>query len=165
MSWLVVLFGEEISFYHQNIEVYQHDDQFSSLSLAFQKLLALRIVHLIIIHFSQGKPPLTDHHIADTLTLPLPVVQQHVTELVASGILSNTPLNDDDDFAYQPAKAIDLLTVKSVLDALEHQGRNTAQFIQENEFSVFADILQQFDQAVAQSPANRLLKDISPEVH
>jgi membrane protein len=165
ISWLVMLLGAEIAFYHQNIEAYQHDHQFSSLSLSLKQLLALRIVHFLIINFSQGNPPLTDHHIADTLKLPLPLVQKHLTELIASGIISNTPVNDDNDFAYQPAKAIDLLTVQFVLNALEHQGRNTAQFIQENEFSVFADILQQFDRTVAQSPANRLLKDISLEGH
>jgi membrane protein len=156
----VVLFGAEISFYYQNIETFQGDHRYSRITPYLQKLLALRVAHLLVVNFSQGKKPFTVNQIARTLEMPPPLVQEILTELVESGTVSRTPVKNEDGFAYQPAKAIDLLTIKHIVNALEQKGMTDIQFAQTVEVSALSGILRQFDEVVEQSSANMLLKDV-----
>lgn len=160
LSWFVVLLGAEISFYHQNSETYQFHQTYSRITLYLRKLLTLRIVHLLVMNFSQGKKPLTVNQLAHAVELPLPLAQQLLTALVESKLVSGTPVKETAEFAYQPAKAIDLLTVKFVIDTLEQKGENDIHLAQTDEIAALSNILEQFDEIVEQNPANLLLKDI-----
>ena len=55
LSWLVVLFGAEICFSHQNVDTYEFEPDCLQVSVSFKKLLSLRIVHLLVKNFSAGK--------------------------------------------------------------------------------------------------------------
>jgi len=111
-------------------------------------------------NFSQGKKPLTVNQLAHAVELPLPLAQQLLTALVESKLVSGTPVKETAEFAYQPAKAIDLLTVKFVIDTLEQKGENDIHLAQTDEIAALSNILEQFDEIVEQNPANLLLKDI-----
>ena len=163
LSWFVVLFGAEIAFYHQQGETYRYNHLYSTLAPSLKKLLALRISHLVVVHFSQGTTPVTTNQIAHTLGLSSLLLHPILDELVQGELLSRIPGNDNRELAYQPAKTVNLITVKSVIDALEFQGEQELPYIQTKDTELFSEILQQFDNALEQSPANLLLKDLSEE--
>ena len=51
ISWLVVLFGAELSFASQNVETYEFEQDCLSVSYSFKKLVSLLTAHLLIRNF------------------------------------------------------------------------------------------------------------------
>ena len=59
LSWMIVLFGAEISFAHQNIGTFEFDQESRQISFGMKKLLALMISHLVIQRFAAAGKPFT----------------------------------------------------------------------------------------------------------
>jgi membrane protein len=160
LSWLVVLFGAEISFSHQNVDTYEFEPDCLHVSVSFKKLLSLRIVHLLVKNFSAGKSPLAAAAIAHTLEVPIRLVRQMLFELVESGILSEVAPREYEETAYQPGRDSDSLTIQYVIDALEKRGVDSIPTAQTEALKVLSESLQTFDDVIVSSPANKLLKNI-----
>jgi membrane protein len=160
LSWLVVLFGAEISFSHQNVDTYEFEPDCLHVSVSFKKLLSLRIVHLLVKNFSAGKSPLAAAAIAHTLEVPIRLVRQMLFELVESGILSEVATREYEETAYQPGRDSDSLTIQYVINALEKRGVDSIPTAQTEELKVLSESLQTFNDVIVSSPANKLLKNI-----
>jgi membrane protein len=160
VSWLVVLFGAEISFSHQNVDTYEFEPDCLQVSMSFKKLLSLRITHVLVKNFSAGKPPLTATMITQVLEVPIRLVRQVLFELTESGIVSAVVTDDGENPAYQPGRDSDSLTIQYVIDALEKRGVDSIPTAQTEELNVLAESLQTFNDSIVSSPANKLLKSI-----
>ncbi len=160
LSWLIVLFGAEISFAHQNVDTYEFESDCKGISVFFKKLLSLHVVHLLVKHFSSGKKPLTADEISQRLEIPIRLIRQILYELVKSDTLAETRTNDDKTFSYQPARDINILTIKYVIEALEKRGVDNLPVGRTEELQILSDSLKAFTDAIEKSPENRLLKDI-----
>jgi membrane protein len=160
LSWMIVLFGAELSFAHQNVETYEFEPDCSALSYGFKKLLTLRVAHLVVKDFSQGNKPLSAVQIANILEIPIRLVREILYELLRSGIISEICDNEDKEPSYQPARDIDSLTIKYVIDRLERQGGDDIPVMKSKELERLSGCLQAFDEVVEKSPANMQLKDI-----
>ncbi|MCP4264570.1 MAG: YihY/virulence factor BrkB family protein [Candidatus Brocadiaceae bacterium] len=160
ISWLIVLFGAEISYALQNIDTYEFEPDCSRVSPSFKKLLSLQIAHLLIKDFSDGLKPLTSNDISHTLEIPLRLVNHILYELVQCGIAVETKTGNDIEFAYQPARTINLLTIKYIIDALDKNGTDDIPVAQNRELKILSESLQTFNETIEKSSANKLLKDI-----
>ena len=160
LSWMIVLFGAELSFAHQNVETYEFEPDCSALSYGFKRLLTLRVAHLLVKDFSQGNKPLSPVQIANILEVPIRLVREILYELLRSGIISEICDNEDTEPSYQPARNIDSLTIKYVIDRLERQGSDNIPVMKSKELEKLSGCLQAFDAVVEKSPANMRLKDI-----
>ncbi len=160
LSWMIVLFGAELSFAHQNVETYEFEPDCSALSYGFKRLLTLRVAHLVVKDFSQGNKPLSPVQIATILEVPIRLVREILYELLRSGIISEICDNEDKEPSYQPARSIDSLTIKYVIDRLEQQGSDNIPVMKSKELERLSGCLQAFDAVVEKSPANMRLKDI-----
>jgi len=160
LSWLIVLFGAEISFAYQYTDTYEFEPDLRQISPAFKKLLSLQIAHLVISTFSKGATPLTASKISSVLEIPIRLVQQILDELVESGIFSNTEIKENKELSYQPARDINVITIKSIIEALEQRGVDNIPVAQTAELKSLSEVLQTFSYELERSPANRLLKDI-----
>jgi membrane protein len=160
ISWLVVLFGAEISFALQNIDTYEFEPDCSRVSPSFKKLLSLQIAHVLVKDFSDGRKPLTSNDISHVLEIPLRLVNHILYELVECGIAVETKTEEDLEFAYQPARTINLLTIKYVIDALDKNGADDIPVAQNRELKILTESLQTFNETIEKSSANKLLKDI-----
>jgi membrane protein len=160
LSWLIVLFGAELSCAHQNVEAYDFIEDKKNASPSFKKLLSLQIVHLIVIRFLQGEKPLTAREICLNLNIPIRLVQEIISALEQSGLVSPVASKNGKDTAYQPARDINYFTVASVLEALEKNGTNTIPVSRTDSFEKLSEALKEFGTAISSSPANRMLKDI-----
>jgi membrane protein len=159
-SWLIVLFGAEISFAHQNLEIYEYEPGFQKASPEFMRLLALSITHRLVKDFSKAAGPRQDFEIARETQIPLRMVREILHQLVQSGIVSRIRLDDEQAEAYQPGCNPDILTISYVIKALEKRGQNTLPVAQSPEMSRIAAALQSFDEMIQNSPANVRLRDI-----
>lgn len=163
ISWLIVLLGAVISAVHQSARSFEYEPVFRDISPAQDKLLSLYITHYLVKQFAEGGGRISDREVADALEIPHKRVQQTLRKLVDARILSEVFVNDDDegdDAGYQPARDTDFLTVKYILDALEHQGREKVPIPESPALQTLSDTVAAFDEAVRQSDADRLLKKI-----
>jgi membrane protein len=160
ISWWIVLFGAELSFASQNVNTYEYEPDSLKISPAFKKLLSLQVSQALIHNFKDGKTPLTDSQISERLDIPIRLMHRILDELVATGLFVETRTNADKQFGYQPARDIKRLSIRSILEALEHNGVDNIPVANTKELEVLSDSLKQFSEAMESSPANRLLKDI-----
>ncbi|MBU0635262.1 MAG: YihY/virulence factor BrkB family protein [Candidatus Omnitrophica bacterium] len=160
ISWLIVLFGSEIAFAHQNVEMYEFEPDCLQASYAFKRLLSLRIAHLIVKNFSEGNKPFTITQIAHTLEIPIRLLRELLYELVEGGILSEIKTERDEEKVFQPARDIRTLTIKSVIDALEKKGIDNIPIAQSKDLKALSENLSKAADIFAESSANKLLKEI-----
>jgi membrane protein len=160
ISWLIVLFGAELSFAHQNVETYEFEQDSLSVSYSFKKLLSLLTTHLLIKSFCNAEPPLDAEKISHILEIPIRLVRQILFELVESGILSEVRKDNNKDVAYQPAIDVGKLTVKYVVESLEHRGISNIPIGKTSELDKLSNCLSTFADDIEKSPANILLKEI-----
>jgi membrane protein len=160
LSWLIVLFGVEISFAHQNVDTYEFEPDCLGVSHSFKKLLALLVNHLTVKHFIQGEKPLTANEISHQLEIPIRLVHQILFESVKAGLLSEVTTQAYKEPAYQPARDVDTVTVKYVIDALEKRGIDKIPVVRSADFNSLFESLKTLDETIAKSGANKLLKNI-----
>jgi len=160
LSWLIVLFGAEFSFAHQNVDTYEFEPDSLRISDSFKKLLSLHISHLLVSNFAKGKKPLTAARISHRLEIPIRLVNHILHELVACGIISDIQTEENKEAAYQPARDINSLTIKFLIESLEDKGIDTIPVAQTAESKALSEILDAFRDEIGRSPSNRLLKDI-----
>lgn len=159
-SWFIVLFGAEVSFAHQNVETYEFEPDCLSASKSFKKLLSLIIVHRLVKRFCNAEKPVGAPGLSHELDIPVRLVRQILYELSESGVLSEVRCGKDREFAYQPAVDVDKITVKFVIDQLEHHGTSDIPVAKMGEVDKLANCLKQFGETVEKSPANVLLKNL-----
>ena len=160
LSWLIVLFGAEISFAHQNVDMFEFEPDCLNASNNFKKLLSLRITQLIVKNFTLGLKPLEVKQISQTLEIPTRLLRQILFELVESRILNETKTEDYKEVGYQPAIDIDLMSIQYVINALENRGTKDIPVVQTKELDVLSQSLNSFFDLSNSSEANKLLKDM-----
>jgi membrane protein len=160
ISWWVVLFGAELSFANQNVDTYEYEPDSNKVSSAFKMVLTLHIAHLLIKNFAKGAKPLIDTDISHQLRTPIRLVHAILYDLVRSRVISQTRTSDSQNFGYQPARDINTLTIKFIVDAIELNGANNIPVARTEEFEALSAALEKFREDMEASPANRLLKDI-----
>lgn len=159
-SWLIVLLGAEISFAHQNVDTYEFEQDCLNVSHAYKRMLALRIVHLLVSHFAEGRQPWNARQISHALDIPIRLVLQILYDLTESGILAEVSVNRDSDIGYQPARDPDAMTIHYVIQAMEERGSDNIPVAPSDELDRISDSLNTFKELVVSSPANRRLREI-----
>lgn len=160
ISWLVVLFGAELSFAHQNVETYEFEQDCLSVSHSYKRLLSLLVAHHLVQNFCNGEKPSGASQISQKLEIPIRLVRQILYELAESGIVCEVKTDGDREAAYQPGRGVEALTVKYVIDALEKRGYSAIPVIRSDGLDKLSDCLDRFGKAIEGSPANVPLKDI-----
>ena len=160
ISWMIVLFGSELSYAVQNVHAYVGPADPGKVSPYNRKLLALLIARVVIRKFSKGEKALTAPAIADVLGMPVHLVRQLLSDLAAGGVFSVTMPDDDDEAAYQPARDIHTITITTVLDVLERSGSVDPAFSPTEDFRAASATLETFGNTIDTSPANKLVMDL-----
>jgi membrane protein len=160
ISWVIVLFGAELSFANQNIEQYEYETESLNMSLYNRRLITFYIAHLLIKNFENGVPPCTSSQISQNLHIPIRLVKGIVEDLVAINLLSETKTKFAKETAYQPATDINKITVKYLSDKLDHRGMNVLFAKESAEIKRIIGIMDSFNRDIEKNPENKLLKDI-----
>ncbi|MCJ7729045.1 MAG: YihY/virulence factor BrkB family protein [Sedimentisphaerales bacterium] len=160
ISWLIVLFGAEVSFAHQNVETYEFEPDCLSVSFSFKTLLSLLITQRLVRRFCDGEKPGDASGLSHELEIPVRLVRQIMYELSEASVLSEVRKGEDKELAYQPAIDIDKITVKFVIDRIEQRGTSGIPVTKSGELDKLSDCLRQFGESLEKSPANVLLKNL-----
>jgi membrane protein len=160
LSWLIVLFGAEISFAHQNVETYKLEHESLGASPSFKRLLALSVTHLCVKRFMKGDDPLSATDIAGILETPVRVTNQVLFDLVSCRILSESSGKDEKVIFYQPARSIDMLSINFVITSMDALGSEEIPIKRSIEIDRISKSMKDFADIIEKSEANILLKDI-----
>ena len=160
-SWLIVLFGAEVSFAYQNVEAYEFERDCSSVSYSFKTLLSLLITQQLVQRFCKGEKPSDASQLSYELDIPIRLVRQILFELSEAGVLSESQKGQDKELAYQPGIDVDKITIKFVIDRLQQKGSTDIPVVKSNELDKLTDSLRKLDSVIEKSPDNLLLKDLS----
>lgn len=159
-SWLIVLFGAEISFAHQNNETFEFEQVTRQISFSLKKRLALQITHLLVSNFAKAEKPFTIHQVSSALEIPLRLAQTILLDLVAAKIVSETDSDAGEEPAYQPALDINRITIGYVVSALERIGADQLPIPHTRESDAITQAMLKFGEAIETHPDNQMLKDI-----
>jgi membrane protein len=160
LSWLVILFGAEISFAVDNEETYALERDWSGVSQRFRRLLALRFVESIARRFEQEEEPASAAELSHELAIPVRLVRKVLFDLVTAGLVVEFQAPGVAESRFQPARPTEGLTVQAVLEALEHAGREPDLTLRDEEFVLLTEKLRRFDDMVSSSPENVPLSDL-----
>ncbi len=161
ISWLIVLIGAEFSYACQNVDHFELDPDFKTLSPYLQQQLTLMVAHLIVKRFALEQPPLTERQLSEKLDIPLRPMHRILTALMDTGLfVVATRPDSSTETVYQPARDINDLTVGKVIAALESSGITSLPVSETDNSRKIAEIQDAFQQLRKQSPGNRLLKDL-----
>jgi membrane protein len=159
-SWLIILFGAEVSFAHQNVETYEFEPDCLSASHSFKTLLSVLIAQRLVRRFCDGEKPSNASGLSHDLEIPVRLVRQLLHGLSESGVISEAQKDEDKELAYQPATDVDKITVKFVIDRLEQRGTSSIPVLRSAEMDKLSDCLRQFGATIEKLPANVLLKNL-----
>jgi membrane protein len=114
-SWLIVLFGAQVSFAAQNYRSYIQQRATDRVDQAGREQLACRIVLAACERFLAGNPPPRITELCELLTAPPQLANQLIPRLTEAGILTVT---SNPDGGLIPARLPETLRVADVLLAL-----------------------------------------------
>jgi membrane protein len=160
ISWVIVLFGAEISSAKQNAQEHEFEADTAKASPGLRKMIALQIARLVVHKFVAGEKPLTAASIAAELDQPLRLTHRVLGELVESGVLNEVLFEEALTPIYVPARDVDQFTISFILEALETRGVNDLPLLEGEESSALSRALAQLRESLRQSPGNRNLKEL-----
>lgn len=160
LSWLVVLFGAEISFAEQNVENYEYEAETSEISYDYKRLLTMYVLHQIVHNFKQDQVPLHSQDLSHRLEMPIRLVRDILFNLDSAGLISELTTEKDKQMAYQPAFDINEMTVNKVIDALEATGSDNIPVLESDSYTEIKSLLDSYRKSVSLDQKSTLLKDI-----
>lgn len=159
-SWIVLLLGAELAFANQNISRYEYESVALNVSHFQKRALVLMILQLIIRNFISGEKPLGAENIANTLKIPIRLVNDILQDLNNVNLVSVVHDNEGKERLFQPATDINKLTVSFVLSKLDRKGTDQNVILKSNQFEKIVGMLDKFDNLIAKSDSNILIKDL-----
>jgi membrane protein len=160
LSWLVVLFGAEISFAEQNVESYEFEAESTQISHSFRRLLSLIIVHKIVQNFTQDKHPYRSKDISQELEIPIRLTREIIFNLVNCGLISELTTGRDKETAYAPAFDISKMSLNRVINSLEDYGSDEIPVKKGKVFDNLTHLIEEYKINFKQQSGNVLLKDV-----
>lgn len=132
-SWQIVLFGAEISFAYQNVDMYEFEKETSHISHRSRKMLAMLVLSTIVRRFVNGEKPLTALELSKSLKIPQRLMRNLLDTMVACELLNEVVLTDSKNLGYQPARHVEHLTLAFIEEKLDTHGfdfePNTAEMV------------------------------------
>lgn len=159
ISWVIVLLGAEISFASQNVKTYTQEKWAQSASYSFREELVLYIVVLIANNFYSGSSPWTVEKISQKLNVSSRLVKDILFQLCKTSILHEVI---GDVTYYQPAAALEKISIEKVLNAIKNYGENPSERIkaEDNESKYVKKIINNLNQATKRVLNNETLRDL-----
>lgn len=158
VSWLIVLFGAEISFSHQNQNLYEFETETENLSHRSLQALSLLLLNKIVLRFIDGEKPYTAQEISKELKVPIRLVRSLLDTLVSSNILARGYTNQPKTPAFIPAQHIEKYTVSFIINKLDTDGANIN--LLNDKLEKIYGIHREFGESVVSLPSNMLVKDL-----
>ena len=115
-SWLILLFGAQVSYALQNRKVYLQERKAESVNQRGREYVALRVMTYLAQRFEHGAKPPTVLEIATLLGVPSRLIGRVLQPLIQAGIVLE--VSAVNDVAYTPARPLEAITCHDVLHCM-----------------------------------------------
>ncbi|NGX61486.1 MAG: hypothetical protein K940chlam9_00972 [Chlamydiae bacterium] len=159
LSWVLILLGAKIAFSIQNVHAFQHMGGAIQLSHKFRNLLSLQITHLVVEKFCKGEPPPTSIELSNLISIPLSLARNLIHELCSTQVLTEIQRDIDKETSYQPARSVDQLTIKRILDMINERGTEIVLPPSKHRDKLVKS-LKKFEKIIEESDANLSLRNL-----
>ncbi len=124
LGWTLTIFGAQLAFAIQNVNLYELEpgSGIRSLSPRRHKICALQIVHAVACNFVAHGQPLSAVELSSKLEIPIRTTRAIIYVLCEVGVLSQLMRDNSEDDAYQLAVPPEEVTVQYVLKAIDRNG-------------------------------------------
>ncbi len=159
LSWLILLAGASVAFYHQHPEYRTLERGNLRLSNRVREKLSLLVIRLVGENYYGGRPPWSAADIAQQLRIPVAAMDSVIADLEGAGLIAPSA---DDPPAFLPARPLEEVDAETVLKAVrqaEEKGKLAFERLPE---SPVADrLIGDRDKAVSAALKGRHLKDLA----
>ena len=161
LSWLICLFGAELSYASQNVKKFSFERDSKSISRRYKDFLTLLIASLIIKRFVKGEKPYTADELSDAYRIPIRITTQILYLLTELNIIIEVNYGNDDRVAYyQPAIDVNKITVSYLLTRMDEYGSENFKIDTSKLFSKEWKALLKTREDMIKANDNILLKDL-----
>ena len=158
LSWLICLFGAELSYASQNVKKFSFERDSKSISRRYKDFL---IASLIIKRFVKGEKPYTADELSDAYRIPIRITTQILYLLTELNIIIEVNYGNDDRVAYyQPAIDVNKITVSYLLTRMDEYGSENFKIDTSKLFSKEWKALLKTREDMIKANDNILLKDL-----
>jgi membrane protein len=159
LSWLILLVGASVAFYHQRPEALHAYRKELQLSNLFKEKLSLLIMFLIGQNYYHQRPAWSMEGLAHRLRLPIEALEPVLEALEQEGLLTQSV---DEPPTYLPARPLETTQLKEVLDAVRQAPKKAHIALQSLSPEPAIDKLtDHVDQAIKEAFHQRTLKDLA----
>jgi len=129
-SWVILLFGAELTFAYQNEKTFAMERHAAGASQAYREAVALRAMVEIAHRFDAGLPGLAPSEAAEDWKVPVRLLNETIDQLDDAGLVKRC---STEPVTFAPARSIDKITIGHVVAALRESGREPSS-LREEEF-------------------------------
>ncbi|RLA87134.1 MAG: ribonuclease BN [Deltaproteobacteria bacterium] len=159
LSWLIVLVGASVAYYHQHPESVTAYRRELRLSNRMQEKLALLVMFLVGNNYYDNLPALTLEEFAQSLNVPMEALEPVMEALEGYGLLTQTA---NEPPTYLPARPLDTAGLKDVLDAVRGANEMVDLKPQSESAELAVDqLVDHLDQAMERALQGSTLKDLA----
>jgi len=119
VSWVILLFGAELTFAYQNEKTYAIEHRAESASYGYREALGLWTMIQLGQRFDSGAPPLSAGEAGDAWNVPARLLNETLDQLELAGFIVRT---GSDPVGYTPARSLEKITLGEVLEVLREAG-------------------------------------------
>ena len=159
LSWLIVLVGASVAYYHQHPEAVTVHRRELQLSNRMQEKLALLVMFLIGSRYYDNLPALTLEEFVETFNIPVEALEPIMGALEGYGLLT---LTADEPPTYLPARPLDTTELKDVFDAVRGADEMVVLKPHSESAELAVDqLVDHLDQAMTRALQGSTLKDLA----
>lgn len=159
VSWLILLIGGSVAFYHQHPEHRNLQSRILRLSNRMREKVSLLIMALIGQHYYHHQTPWTLDDLSRRLNIGIEACNLLITNLVNAGMLIRVA---GEVPAYVPAQALETIKLKDLVTGIRHAGETT--YLRSDNLPQVAaidELYRELETAIDSVLEGRTLRDLS----
>ncbi|MDD4515318.1 YihY/virulence factor BrkB family protein [Massilibacteroides sp.] len=161
LSWLICLFGAELSYASQNVKKFSFERDSKNISRRYKDFLTLLIASLIVKRFAKGEKPYNADELSETYRIPIRITTEILYLLNELNVITEVRHGDDERIVfYQPAMDINQLSVGLLFSKIDERGSENFKIDTSGLFKEEWEVTLKVREDMMKQNASTLLKDI-----
>jgi len=161
LSWLLCLFGAEITYASQNVKKFSFDRDSKNISRRYKDFLLILITSLIIKRFEKGEKPYSADELSEENCIPIRLTTELLYLLTELGIIQVVRLEPDEHVVhYQPALDIHQISIGFLWKKLDEYGSENFKIDTDGQFKTSWDAILKMREELMKTGHEVLLKDL-----
>ncbi len=123
LAWVITLSGAVLCYSSQNIFRFSFDKEVETMSPVYRGKVIVGMAAVVAQRFSRGEDAATGRLFVEAYKLPARLVSDVLDLLLRAGLISKIVIDEKKEmFGYQPAVALDILTLEYLTDRINSLG-------------------------------------------